>query len=149
MHSVPQQNVSILNYSKTTQLSRYDTVLRGFVKEVCISGRPLEIVNDSGMQDLTGNVSVSSEALDIAIESYYQKAKNNLMSEIKDKLFSLKIDCATRFRKSFLGINIQYCSGEPPFTQITSRNLSVIELHCRHTGKNLSDSILKVLPNLD
>ena len=95
---------SIMNFAVGVKLSRYDTVLRGFVKEVCLSGRPLDIVNDSGMSDITGNISISAEALDQAIDSYYKRGKKNLIAEMDGRLFSLKVDCATRYRRSFLGI---------------------------------------------
>ena len=49
--------------AQPNKLSRKEIVLRGFVKEVCIDGRPFEIVNDSGMQDISGGISVSIEAL--------------------------------------------------------------------------------------
>ena len=40
---------SILNYAVGTKLSKYEIVIQGFVKEVCIAGWPLDIVNDFGM----------------------------------------------------------------------------------------------------
>ena len=105
MHATEIKQESILNYTVGTKLSRYEIVLRGFVKEVCIAGRPLNIVNDLGMSDLTGNISVTPEALDSAIESYFQRGKKNLINEMDGKLFCLKVDCATRYRRSFLGMS--------------------------------------------
>ena len=72
MHATEKKtNESIFTYAVGTKLSRYEIVLRGFVKEVCIAGRPMDIVNDFGMSDITGNIHVTPEALDLAIESYF------------------------------------------------------------------------------
>ncbi|MES1903738.1 MAG: hypothetical protein MHPSP_003851, partial [Paramarteilia canceri] len=80
---------SIMNFAVGVNLSRYDTVLRGFVKEVCLSGRPLDIIHDWGMPDITGNISVSAEALEQALDSDYTRGKTTFMADMDGKLGSL------------------------------------------------------------
>lgn len=80
------------------------------------------------------------------IKNYIEKTSDNIKSiihnEVKDKLFSIQFDTASRHGRSFLGINIQYYSKIE--RKIVVRTLGVIELNEKHTGKNLNIEIGKI-----
>ncbi|XP_065314825.1 zinc finger BED domain-containing protein 4-like [Gordionus sp. m RMFG-2023] len=65
----------------------------------------------------------------------------NLKKEIYQKLISLKLDIATRYDRSILGINIQFIDNG----EIKLRTLCMKEIKERHTSEYLKKIILDVL----
>lgn len=60
---------------------------------------------------------------------------------LRSRLFSLKIDCATRIDRAVLGINAQYIENG----KIVVQTLAMKELHERHTAQYIELQIQDVL----
>jgi hypothetical protein len=73
--------------------------------------------------------------------------KAKIKQELANRLFNLKVDCATRLNRPFFGVNVQYIEK----SQIVVRTLGVFELEGSHTGANMAKHIEKILKqcNLD
>lgn len=84
-------------------------------------------------------INIKSTKLKITELAYNIKQK--IISEIRNKLISLKLDSATCMERRFLGINIQYIMN----SKIIVRNLAVIEVYESQTGDYLKDCLLDVL----
>jgi hypothetical protein len=86
--------------------------------ELCtVNGRPLCIVEDSGMKKL---ITPLANALGVTInqpnlKDFISEAANEIRADLRKtlsgKIFYLKADSATRLHRSILGVNCQfYCS---------------------------------------
>ncbi|XP_065322353.1 uncharacterized protein LOC135929616 [Gordionus sp. m RMFG-2023] len=64
-----------------------------------------------------------------------------IMQQVKNKLISLKIDTATRFQKSVLGVNAQFIIDD----KIEIRTLGMLEIVKAHTASNLKEEIENLL----
>lgn len=79
------------------------------------------------------------------IHSRYENIRSRLGVLIENKLVSVKVDCATKMGRSFIGINIQFMvSGTPVIFR-----LAAIELKEWHTGETLKRIILDELLKFD
>lgn len=64
--------------------------------------------------------------------------KDKFQKLVRNKMVCLKVDCGSRYLRSFLGIHVQFIHNG----QLVLFTLSCIELKTRHTGKNLKNAIL-------
>lgn len=71
--------------------------------------------------------------------------RNMIKKEVKNKIISLKVDSASRFNRSILGINCQYLINGV----VKVRTLGMIELLKSHTAENLCTEILQILKLYD
>lgn len=75
------------------------------------------------------------------IDETAEKTRMTIAMELKNKLFSIKIDAASCRDRSFLGVNAQYiCNGK-----IMLCTLGVIELKQRHTSEYLKEKLYSLL----
>jgi hypothetical protein len=66
--------------------------------------------------------------------------RDNIKTELKNKLISLKADCCTRLGRSVIGINVQFISD----AKIVVRTLAIRRIFVRHTNlKDLIENVLK------
>jgi hypothetical protein len=69
-------------------------------------------------------------------------AKEKMKEDLKNQIVFLKMDCATRIRVNYLGINVRYVS---PTTKLpTTRTLAVIDTRSKHTARELKEMIDRV-----
>lgn len=106
---------------------------------------PLTLFDDENFKDLIAihedgvKVTINSTNVKYFIEKTSDSIKNIIHNEVKDKLFSVQFDTASRHGRSFLGVNIQYFSIIE--RKIVVRTLGVIELNEKHTATNLNIEI--------
>jgi hypothetical protein len=69
--------------------------------------------------------------------------KEKMRQELENQFMFLKMDCATRIRVNYLGLNVRYFC---PMTKLpTTRTLAVIDTKSRHSAKELKEMIDSVL----
>ncbi|XP_065320689.1 uncharacterized protein LOC135928222 [Gordionus sp. m RMFG-2023] len=114
---------------------------------ITVHNLPINLVNYEGFRILLDPICHSLQ-MKINTRSVVDKIKYTaseirlqIIHELKNKLISLKIDTATRYNKSILGINVQYIKDG----QIQVRTLGMIELIKIHTGINLKEEIQTIL----
>jgi len=123
---------------------------------VTVDGRPFTAVEDESFQWMTRKIiSANNELRNTDFQTYQmhrhkvkelmqQRAKevrNHITKMLSNKIICLKIDCATRLERSFIGINGQvFIDGK-----LQLFTLGVIELKERHTADYLKKVILDVL----
>lgn len=125
------------------------TLMNACVEMVTKNGRPFALINDSGfrkiidpiLKALKSNVAITPDSVQLKVQSLANSIKSQISSEIKNKLISLKIDSATRFDRSILGINIQYIKNK----SICIKTLAMKELKQSHTGEYIKTITLSVL----
>jgi len=106
----------IADYGKKDQINvklSKSAVIEGMVQLVTVDGRPFCSVEDEGIRQAFGPV---FEKLDFHLDRHNITelvgfAANFILEEIKalleNRLISVKVDCATRLHRSFLGLNVQ------------------------------------------
>lgn len=117
---------------------------------VTVDGRPFAAVEDTGYQALLqplirgmnlGNYAMNRHKVRNLVEEYAERMRKEIAEFLSKKKISLKVDCATKNRRSFLGINSQVRKNGKLFCI----NLAVRELKERHTSENLRNAILDEL----
>jgi hypothetical protein len=70
-------------------------------------------------------------------------AKEKMKEDLKSQFVFLKMDCATRIRVNYLGINVRFVS---PITKLpTTQTLAAIDTRSKHTARELKEMIERVL----
>lgn len=120
--------------------------INGIVRMI-VNGKPLSIMEDEGFLQIVRPILTS---LNLCLNRFniynfvherYLRMHNALQELLKDRLICLKVDCATRMERAFIGINLQFVHKG----KIAIFTLSAIELQVRHTGSNLKKVILEEL----
>ena len=100
------------NDSTTVKLSKTG-ILEGMVQLVTVDGRPFSSVEDEGIRQAFGT---AFQKLDFSLDRHnitelVKFAAIFIVDEIKKllkaTLISVKVDCATRIYRLFLGLNVQ------------------------------------------
>lgn len=67
--------------------------------------------------------------------------RGQMADELKGKLLYLKLDCATRLRTNYLGINARFVDdqGRP-----RTWTLALVDTRNKHGGRDLKDLVAKV-----
>lgn len=130
-------------------------LLDACVQLVTVDGRPLSILEDSGMRQILDPIvrslgnekpfSINRENVLKEIHAEATQIRNLIKSEVRGRLISIKVDTATRMDRAILGINAQYCIDG----KLVLRNLCVKEIYTKHTATNLEKEINEVLTNFD
>ena len=71
-----------------------------------------------------------------------QQERSQLSTDLKGKPVYVKLDCATRIRTNYLGVNIQYCGSE---NQAVIKTLCVRDTMSRHSSDYLRKMTVQVL----
>ncbi|XP_017085560.1 uncharacterized protein LOC108117563 [Drosophila eugracilis] len=123
------------------------------VKEACVQfvtdeKLPFKMFDSAPFKTLTEQIFKGLEMTPVTarnvmqhVSEKYEREKALLISRLKNKVVSLKIDIASRHSKGILGLNVQYYHNKA----IEIKTLGVIELHQKHTGLNLSSEIENIL----
>ncbi|KAH7965678.1 hypothetical protein HPB49_009735 [Dermacentor silvarum] len=91
-----------------------DSIMNSCVELVTRNGRPFRLIDDSGFRKIIDPVrrSVLSEPSLQRLLRTRSRNKPNERQEIsqtlRKRMFSLKIDCASRLHRTLLGVNVQY-----------------------------------------
>lgn len=133
--------------------SSEDDILNAWVEIVTINGRPFELRHDSGIEKLMqivldsvkectrSNIQIDVPKIKSHLHLTARKMKEQIKTEIKNKLISVSMDIATKNNRCILGINIQYMLNG----RIVVRTLEMIRLDMSHTAKHLADVLKSVL----
>lgn len=127
-------------------------VYKAFVENWAVNGRPLRSVNDGGMRKLVNPILQAFEKsgvhLDLSIptvKSYMVKytaaLKGEIMKEVQNQIIHVKLDIASKNRKSVLGINVQFMKAD----QIVVRTLAMIRTNASHTGEYICSLLMQTL----
>lgn len=116
---------------------------------VTVNGRPFKILEDSGFKKIIEpiqaafktNKRINSQNIREDIPVKASELREQITTELKNKIISLKVDAATRMSRSFLGINAQFMIDN----KIALRTLAVQELRQSHTGLYLKNVIIDSL----
>ena len=114
-------------------------VLQNGVSFNMFSGDGIEILT----RDLAKKfgIKISRENMRQEIQTLAEKKRSDLKSELNGKFIFLKVDGASRHRRSFLGVNTQFFSNG----KILIKTLAVIDIHARHKAEDIQNALENVL----
>ncbi|CAK9297482.1 unnamed protein product [Gordionus sp. m RMFG-2023] len=136
---------------KTTQTIKIvmskSKVYESVVGLIAINNLPINLVTyesfrlllDPIVQSL--NMTINKHIVIDKIKYAASEIRCQIMQQLKNKLISLKIDTATRFQKSVLGVNAQFIMDD----KIEIRTLGMLEIVKAHTASNLKEEIDNLL----
>lgn len=131
----------------TVEISK-EEVITSCISMITKESLPLSFLDSTSFKTLTSQLFDglhmqrinSRNIMDVVAEKALQ-IKEAIKHEIKNKIFCLKMDTATRNERSILGVNIQIITkGE-----IKIFSLGMIELKQRHTAEHIKDKIENIL----
>lgn len=147
--------------SRDKPLDKYTNIIRikmtqkdfidSCVKLVTVDGRPFSIFDDSGMREIINPIMsalktpINSHNIVNFIDNKALNIRDNIKTEISNKMISVKVDSAYRLGRSILGINIQYIFEGT----IKLRTLDMYETTSSQTGVYLKNIIIDVLKSYD
>ncbi|XP_065315604.1 uncharacterized protein LOC135930930 [Gordionus sp. m RMFG-2023] len=122
-------------------------VYESVVGLIAINNLPINLVTyesfklllDPIVQSL--NMTLNKHIVNDKIKYAASEIRCLIMQQVKNKLISLKIDTATRFQKSVLGVNAQFIIDD----KIEIRTLGMLEIVKAHTASNLKEEIENLL----
>ncbi|XP_065323547.1 uncharacterized protein LOC135930663 isoform X2 [Gordionus sp. m RMFG-2023] len=122
-------------------------VYESVVGLIAINNLPINLVTyesfklllDPIVQSL--NMTLNKHIVNDKIKYAASEIRCLIMHQVKNKLISLKIDTATRFQKSVLGVNAQFIIDD----KIEIRTLGMLEIVKAHTASNLKEEIENLL----
>lgn len=117
------------------------------VELVTCNGRPLNLIDEQPMKVILRKTLQADhnlftrEKLIADIYDIEQKIKKKNSEEVKDRPVTVLIDCATKFNRQVIGVNIQYFHNG----QIENRTLGIVRLSEPHTAVYIAMVTLEVL----
>ena len=111
------------------------------------NGASFNIFSGAGIDILTRDlgkkfgIKISRENMRQEIQTLAEKKLSDLRSDLNGKLIFLKVDGASRHRRSFLGVNTQFFSSG----KILIKTFAVIDIHARHKAEDIQNALEKVL----
>jgi hypothetical protein len=121
--------------------------LKGCIKLCTEENVPFRLFNSEAFRMITDpltdafGISINAANMPDKISNAADKIRSKITDELKDTLFSIKVDAATKLERGLLGINAQFL--KDGVMQI--RTLGVIELIHSHTGKYLKSKLEQLL----
>lgn len=121
---------------------------------VTVNGLPVCTLNKSGFREVVADK--VQELKDAkwgdglvghcpAIKEHISYLSSEIIKTVKEevngKFVSLMVDTATKFRRSILGLSLQFLSG----TSIVIRSIGMVHLYSSRTSKHIADTILDQL----
>lgn len=109
----------------------------------------ISLLNSSALRILTkihaeaAKIVVNAANAVIFLETTAKLIREKITDEVKGKMISLKIDAATRYGRSMMGVNIQYYSSLKK--KIVVRTLGMVELLKGHTTQYLEEQVFSGL----
>ncbi|XP_064469959.1 uncharacterized protein LOC135384700 [Ornithodoros turicata] len=124
-------------------------IVTACVELVVKNGRPFQLMEDSGFRKLLdplieiagGRFAINSKSIRAQVCETAAKTRQRITEVLKDRLISLKIDCATRLDRAILGVNAQYVENG----RVVVQTLAMKELYERHTAEYIKLQVQEVL----
>jgi hypothetical protein len=149
----PSKKQQTLEYctSSTSKQANADRLLGSCMELATVNGRPFAMFSDSGFRKilellqplLPKQFSVNPTKVSELVSKRAALVRQKISDELKNSLICLKMDCATRLDRSFLGVNAQFTSEVEP--KLVLRTLGMVELDSRHTSEYLKEQVYGVL----
>jgi bifunctional polynucleotide phosphatase/kinase len=95
---------------------------------------------DPILKGLGGNITISPENIRDKVEGKAKEIRDQVKKDVKNRLVSIKMDCATRLDRALLGINLQFNQKG----KIQLYTLAIIEVKKSHTAVNFEQILLDV-----
>jgi hypothetical protein len=157
--SASDSNASIISLDESTKSANVNrpsikrrkldpnSFLRGCVKLCTEENLPFSHFNSEAFRLTAGphadalGITINAANMPARVKSSANAIRNQIKAELKDKLFSVKVDAATKLERGLLGINAQFVDDG----SIHVRTLGVIELTQSHTGEYLKSKLRTLL----
>ncbi|XP_055308204.1 uncharacterized protein LOC129572287 [Sitodiplosis mosellana] len=123
-------------------------IVESLLKVVTIRGKPLVDLNN--FQVLlapyfnalkTCGLQITSRNIHGYIKATAAVIRKKISAELKDEMFNIMVDIATKNKRSILGVNTSCVIND----QTVIRTISMEEITHRHTSENIVDDIIKLL----
>ncbi|KAH9384107.1 hypothetical protein HPB48_026093 [Haemaphysalis longicornis] len=93
-----------------------DGIMNSCVELVARNSQPFRLIDDSGFRKITDPVlkavnakrAIAAETLEDRLQEEAKSKREEISQSLKNWMFSLKIDSASRLDRALLGINAQY-----------------------------------------
>lgn len=132
------------------------------IEDACVAlvtrdGRPFSAVEDDGFKMILQPLLTSLDTSDRSKKVMNRRKIRNIVIEraktlrgkiaekVSGNLISLKVDCATRHNKSFMGVNIQFRKNQ----NLSLYTLGILEMDVSHSARNLKQKISEILEIFD
>ncbi|XP_040360142.1 uncharacterized protein LOC121048176 [Ixodes scapularis] len=130
-----------------------DSIMKSCVELVTRNGRPFRLVDDSGFRQIIDPVlkalgarrAITAATVKDRVQEEAKSKREEISSSLRGRMFSLKIDCASRLDRALLGINVQYAENG----RLVLQPLAMKELFDRHTGEHLRLQVKSTLSRYD
>ncbi|XP_064472544.1 uncharacterized protein LOC135387057 [Ornithodoros turicata] len=148
--SASQQSLEeVIRRKATKSAVSKASIVSACVELVTTNGRPFQLMEDSGFRNLLnplieiagGGFAINSKNIRTEVREVAAKTRQHISESLRSRLFSLKIDCATRMDRAVLGINAQYIENG----KIVVQTLAMKELYERHTAQYITLQVQDVL----
>ncbi|KZS04144.1 Zinc finger BED domain-containing-like protein [Daphnia magna] len=96
--------------------------------------------NSSSISGLGWNITISPENIRDKVEGKAKEIRDQVKKDVKNRLVSIKMDCAARLDRALLGINLQFNKKG----KIQLYTLAIIEVKKSHTAVNFKQNLLEV-----
>ena len=126
---------------------------KGLVSMVCCQSVPFRFFEGNGFKAVCGkmaeklNVSLSRDCIRGYVMDLGRIERTKLSNDLKGKPLYVKLDCATRQKTNYLGINIQYCDSER--NEAVIKTLCVRDTYSKHSSHYLRRMTVQVLEEFD
>lgn len=147
--SHPNVKRNVTNTPKKPKKLDPGSYIKICVQLVAINLVAMAVLNYPAFRQLTeihafdAKMQINSTNIGGYIEKTADQIRSIIKNEVHGRLISLKLDVASRYGKSVLGINVQYFNLSE--RKIAIRTLGVIELKKRHTSSYLQSRVNEVL----
>lgn len=147
-HSNERRSVASTSQKKPKKMDR-GSYIKLCVQLVAINLVAMAVLNYPAFRQLTETHSFDTKMQinSTNIGGYIEETANQIRSIIKNevhrRLVSIKLDVASRYGRSVLGINVQFFSLTE--RKIVIRTLGIIELKKRHTSSYLQSRVNEIL----
>ncbi|KAH7945724.1 hypothetical protein HPB49_014717 [Dermacentor silvarum] len=126
-----------------------DSIMNSCVELVTRNGRPFWLIDDSGfrkiidpvLKALSAKRAITAETVKDKVQEQAKCKREEISQTLRKRMFSLKIDCASRLDRALLGINVQYAENG----KLILQPLAMKELFDRHTAEHLTSQVKSTL----
>lgn len=130
-----------------------DIIMNSCVELVTRNGRPFRLIDDSGFRKIIDPVlkalnakrAITAETVKDRVQEEAKSKREEISQSLKNRMFSLKIDSASRLDRALLGINAQYAENG----KLILQPLAMKELYDRHTAEHLTSQVKNTMSRYD
>ncbi|XP_077547934.1 E3 SUMO-protein ligase ZBED1-like [Haemaphysalis longicornis] len=130
-----------------------DSIMNSCVELVTRHGRPFRLIDDSGfwkiidpvLKALNAKRAITTETVKDRVQEEAKSKREEISQSLKNGMFSLKIDSASRLDRALLGINAQYAENGKLILQPLAMN----KFYDRHTAEHLTSQVKNTLSRYD